>query len=89
MTYDHNSGLAVKINEPVSTPSSLAHQVSLELISNLNDLKFKIENKIDGIFFGDILYKENQELKSLRQTLIDRGILIIEETLFTGKHSRI
>lgn len=65
----------------------MAHQVSLELMSNLSDLQFKFETKVDGILAGDILYKENGELKSLRQALIDKGILIIEETVFKGKYT--
>ncbi|XP_023310891.1 putative ATP-dependent RNA helicase TDRD12 [Anoplophora glabripennis] len=82
LTFDYKSGMAMKTNERVLPHSSVAHQVSLELMLNLSDLQFKVENKVDGIFVGDILYRENQELKSLRQALIDKGILIIEETVF-------
>ncbi|KAJ8919836.1 hypothetical protein NQ315_006365 [Exocentrus adspersus] len=82
LSFDEVSGLPVKSSEPVLAPTSISHQVSLELMSNLSDLKFVVENKVNGVLHGDILYKDNAEWKSLKETLIDRGILIVEEKLF-------
>ncbi|KAJ8972981.1 hypothetical protein NQ317_019012 [Molorchus minor] len=82
LIFDEESGQPKKIVEYVTMPTILAHRVSLEILQDVKDLKFGIEDKADGILFGDVLYQKDNEEKSLKQSLIDEGILSINENLF-------
>nr|XP_023020474.1 putative ATP-dependent RNA helicase TDRD12 isoform X2 [Leptinotarsa decemlineata] len=82
LEYDESGG-PIMVNEPTRTPHGNSRQVMMEFLSQSKSLEFKIENREDGIIFGDILYRDNDDKdRSLREDLIQRGILIENKTVF-------
>ncbi|KAG5893160.1 hypothetical protein JTB14_000421 [Gonioctena quinquepunctata] len=79
----NNSGEGEMVDYPVKTPTSISHQIMLEILSTSETLQFKLEYKEDGIIFGDILYedKHNQN-RSLKDSLIEERVLQVNEVLF-------
>ncbi|KAJ8959482.1 hypothetical protein NQ318_022179, partial [Aromia moschata] len=88
LTFDEE-GQAKTIIEPVSAPTSLIHHISFDLIANAKKIEFIVEDIVDDVLLGDVLFKTGNEMESLRQTLIDRGVLMIDNMRFHELHEDI
>ncbi|VEN46583.1 unnamed protein product [Callosobruchus maculatus] len=77
------TGEVEKTTEFLLTPIPQCLQTSMDILSTVNSVEFYLEEKDEGIYFGDIMYKDkNGDQKSFRQYLIDKGIVGINKEWF-------
>lgn len=70
-----------------TVPTSRCRKASLEILSTFENLHLQIDDKADGVYFGDIISKEGNHNKSLRSELIQADILEEAKETFNGKCS--
>nr|CAI5853169.1 unnamed protein product [Callosobruchus analis] len=77
------TGEREKTTEFLLSPTPQSFQTSMDVLSAVNSVEFCLEEKDDGIYFGDIMYKDKSgDQKSFRQYLIDKGIVGINKEWF-------
>nr|CAH7722892.1 unnamed protein product [Callosobruchus chinensis] len=84
------TGEVEKTREFLLSPTPQCLPISMEILSVVDSVEFHLEEKDEGIYFGDIMYKDkNDDLKSFKQYLIDKGILDINTEWFPEMKSNI
>lgn len=84
LIYD-TDGQPIRKKEYVITPTPRAHTVSNEIISGFKNLQLQYEYIEDGIYFGDILCKTSEDIKSLKDELIKAEIIEENKDFFRSK----
>lgn len=84
MSFD-KAGQPATENAILTTPTGRSREVSLELLSKAKTIEFHLDQKDDGINYGDILYQDRDGHKmSLKDELIKAKVLIEDKEGFNG-----
>ncbi|CAH1991104.1 unnamed protein product [Acanthoscelides obtectus] len=84
------TGNVVTKTEYLLSPTPPCHQASMDVLKTVRTIEFCVEEKDEGILFGDVIYKDkNGNKKSFKQYLLDKGIVGISEELFPDMKSFI